>query len=131
MRKFESVEGPHRTYWFYVCNPTPWPITCELNLQGSGEIQFLGDRPPGDGDSKLLKIELEPYDTVGAVIANETDSSAANTLMIESYSATVDDSLIDKLLRQLDDVQAKISLAEHPDKWDVVSNSDFEQPLSD
>jgi len=133
VRDFSRGDGLQRIYWFYVTNPNPWKMTCYLDVSGQAEIEILADLPLRDiqwpSTSGRITLELEPFETFGAVARKPFAEPLPNDFQLNSYAADVDEKVVQSLARQLDRLQAKVSRSGNAQPWNTLTNPDFELPL--
>ena len=117
-----------RTY-VYVVNNSPWPLTVSLNLDARRpfSLQPLGDRVlPGltpDGDGLTWRVELEPYDLVAARLS-------APDIAIRGWKSHLGREVLVELRQDVEDMWRRVSQLRNPQALNVLTNPDFETPLS-
>ena len=120
-----QLESQNQTY-FYVVNPTPWVLQCELTANVTqATLTSLSDRDLNlirKADRSAIQIELQPFEVIGG----RTEEPG---FAIVDYRVEMDQTLVDAMRQQLDVLLTKVSRVEQTEPRSVLSNTGFEGEL--
>lgn len=118
-----------RTY-FYVANPTAWPLTATLEFLDKQPVRLLSyaeDRQSEwtaqEGGGKWT-VQLEPYDLVGGELSS-------GKVKVGGYSVKVPPDAAAHLLEQIGDVKRRAHYLHEHERQVPLANSDFHEVADD
>jgi hypothetical protein len=118
-----------RTY-FYVVNPTAWPLTATLEFVDKSPVRLLAyaderkaELAAVEGGAKWT-VQLEPFDLVGGEVAG---SSAK----VAGWSVTPPSEAITSLREQIGDINKRAHYLHDHERQAPLANSDFAQAAMD
>lgn len=112
--------------WVYLVNDSPWFATVELELDAPPDctVEPLSDRVTSPleprGGRVWWKVELAPYDIVGAVF------SSPETKVVD-YLATLPSLTVEDVRRRVRDVGARAYQLREPQEYGPLVNAGFEE----
>ncbi len=109
-------------HYFYVVNPTPWPVEATLQIRGDvSSLESLSQQIiSGDGgDNQQFTVQLAPFQLAGF--------RGPTNLQVEDFQTVYPTKLEEQLQSRLNQLVTKVSRAENALPIQVLTNPGFEQ----
>ena len=113
-----------KTY-IYVVNDAPWPVSAEIDLHASQpcQLQGIGKRklatPKWMSGQLTWELDLEPFDLVAAQLSSDQ-------VQVDTWRVSPDRKTFVQLRQQVDELDDRITMLEHPEPINVLTNPGFE-----